>query len=455
MAFESEERNVNGHNMLKKQWGRLISCLPQLSSIDLVHSTLTLGRSDECDVVIYKSKFLPNQLLFISKKHFIIERDPEDAAITYIIDLSKNGTYLNNILIGRNKRVILQSNDCIAIGERLKVYIFKSMNYVVDENYLPEAYKNKYELSHFLGKGACGEVRLAYDKYTCQKYALKKITKGRDTASQLHNINHPNRIYMEISILWNLSHPLVVGMESMVETEEDIFIVLEYVRGGELSKRLSSHSNLSEANSKFLFYQIVLAIQYLHKSGVTHRDVKPGNVLLASDDPYTLIKLTDFGLSSVTEGYDLMKTMCGTWHYIAPEIIDQNIIEYDKQVDVWSMGVVLYYMLSKTLPFYSDDKSTLGKMIISGTYSMIGPAWYEISESAKDLIKQMLIVDPRKRITVDGILSHPWIKQDSLMQFRVDSMLRKALCQLKNLDIDDENTVSRAKKIKLRHEQPG
>nr|CAI5856579.1 unnamed protein product [Callosobruchus analis] len=204
MASEAEIINTKGHYMLKRQWGRLISCLPQLNSIDLVHPTLTLGRSDQCDIVIYKSKFLPSQLLFISKKHFVIEQDPDDPLVTYITDLSKNGTYLNDCLIGRNKRVILQSNDCIAIGEKLKVYIFKSMNYIGNENYLPEAYKNKYELTHFLGKGACGEVRLAYDKYTCIKYAMKKITKGRDTASQMHNINHPNRIYMEISILWNL-----------------------------------------------------------------------------------------------------------------------------------------------------------------------------------------------------------------------------------------------------------
>nr|CAI5856578.1 unnamed protein product [Callosobruchus analis] len=450
MASEAEIINTKGHYMLKRQWGRLISCLPQLNSIDLVHPTLTLGRSDQCDIVIYKSKFLPSQLLFISKKHFVIEQDPDDPLVTYITDLSKNGTYLNDCLIGRNKRVILQSNDCIAIGEKLKVYIFKSMNYIGNENYLPEAYKNKYELTHFLGKGACGEVRLAYDKYTCIKYAMKKITKGRDTASQMHNINHPNRIYMEISILWNLSHPLVVRMESMVETEEDVFIVLEYVRAGELSKRLSSNSNMSEANVKFLFYQIVLAIQYLHSSGVTHRDVKPGNILMVSEDPYTLIKLTDFGLSSVSEGYHLMKTMCGTWHYIAPEIIDPCIVEYDKQVDVWSMGVVLYYMLSKTLPFNADEKSTLGKMIISGTYNMIGPAWYEISDYAKDLVKQMLVVDPQKRISVDGILNHPWIKKDSLMQFRVQSLLKKSqICQEKNAEIDKENTLTRVKRIKL------
>ncbi|KAJ8959051.1 hypothetical protein NQ318_022306 [Aromia moschata] len=413
------------HN-IKNQWGRLISCLTQLDSVDLVEPTLKLGRSDECDIVIYKSKFLPNQLFFVSKEHFLISRDPDDPYISYITDLSKNGTYLNGTLIGKNLRVVLQNNDSIAIGEKLKVYIFKSMTYSVNENYLPLCLRMRYEPSRLLGKGGCGEVRLAYEKFTCKKYAIKKISKGRNTPSQIHNVNHPTRIHTEISILQKLSHPLVVNMREIVETEEEVFIVLEYVKGGELTNKISPLNPLTEASTKFLFYQMVLAVHYLHSNGITHRDLKPGNVLLATNNTQSLIKVTDFGLSKVTEDYDTMRTVCGTWHYIAPEVLNPGITEYDNQVDVWSLGVILFYMLSNELPFQSADKSTLGKLIVTGTYKMQGQVWAEVSEAARDLVKRMLVVNPHKRITVTEILNHPWILKDNLMRFRVENLMGKS-----------------------------
>ncbi|KAG5896977.1 hypothetical protein JTB14_018492 [Gonioctena quinquepunctata] len=411
------------------QWGRLISCLPQLDSVDLVAPDLVLGRSEECDIVIHKAKFLEEQLIYVSKEHFIIQRDFEDEYIVYIHDLSKNGTYVNNVLIGRHKKMILQNNDSIAVGNNLKVYVYKSMNYPAEEDFLPTEMKKRYVTSRLLGTGACGQVRLVYDKITCQQYALKKITKSRDTPSQMHNINHPQRIETEINILEELSHPLVVKTKEILKNDSDVFIILEFMKGGELSRRLSSgEPQLSESNAKFFFYQMVLAVQYLHCAGITHRDLKPGNVLLSSSDVKTLLKVTDFGLSFVSMGYgDVMKTVCGTFHYMAPEVLNPTAKEYNSQVDIWSLGVILYYMLSKRLPFQSNDKSTLAGLILRGKYSMQYSVWYEISPLAKDLITKMLKVDPRERITVDGILSHPWIKQDHLMQFLVENMMKNEI----------------------------
>ncbi|XP_018561131.1 serine/threonine-protein kinase Chk2-like isoform X2 [Anoplophora glabripennis] len=410
--FENQERPPDP-GTVREQWGRIIALLPQLDSVDLIEPSLTLGRSEQCDIIIYKSKFPPEHLLLISKEHFRIARDPEDVYITYITDLSKNGTYVNGRVIGRNKTIVLQNNDVVAVGNMLQVYIFKSMKYSVDDNYLPSSLRQRYEPSLLLGKGACGEVRLAYAKLSCRKYAIKKILKARNTPSQIENINHPSRIQAE---------PLVVNMEEIVETDDTVFIVLEYIEGGELSARISLLNLLTESNAKFLFYQIVLAVQYLHSQGVTHRDLKPCNVLLTTDHPQTLIKVTDFGLSKLSEGCD-MKTVCGTLFYMAPEVLNPAISEYDRQVDVWSLGVILFHMLSKELPFRAMDKCTLRRLIVTGKYNMRGLPWYEVSPAAKDLIKRMLTIDPKRRITVDGILDHPWIKKDNLMIYRVQQLL--------------------------------
>ncbi|XP_074036161.1 ovarian-specific serine/threonine-protein kinase Lok isoform X3 [Leptinotarsa decemlineata] len=342
----------------KTQWGRLISCLPQLDSVDLVAPELILGRSEECDIVIHKSKFLEKELVFVSKEHFIIQRDFEDEFIVYLHDLSKNGTYVNDALVGRHKRIIIQNNDSIAIGNKLKVYIYKSMNHPVEESFIPAELRKKYVTSRLLGVGGCGQVRLVYDKVTCQQYALKKITKSRDSPSQIHNINHPKRVETEITILEGLSHP--------------------------------------------------------------------GNILLSTTDTKTLLKITDFGLSFLLMGYEeVMKTVCGTLFYIAPEILNPTIKEYNSQVDIWSLGVILFYMLSKQLPFQSNDRASLARLIINGKYSMKEPIWYEISFQAKDLIAKMLKVNSKERINIHDILSHSWIEKDHLLRYTVENMLKK------------------------------
>lgn len=141
-------------------------------------------------------------------------------------------------------------------------------------------------------------------------------------------------------------------MENVVETDESYFIVLEYLDGGELTDRILSMEPLPESTIKFLFYQIVLAVQYLHSQGITHRDLKPQNVLLVSTAAKTRVKVTDFGLSKILTDETCLRTMCGTPFYLAPEVWRVNANQvYDNKVDVWSLGVILFYMFAKELPF--------------------------------------------------------------------------------------------------------
>ncbi|KAJ8923295.1 hypothetical protein NQ315_001853 [Exocentrus adspersus] len=392
----------------------------------LIQPSLKLGRSEECDIVIHRSKFIPDQLPFISKEQFLISKDPEDAFITYITDLSKNGTFVNDRLIGQNNKIVLQNNDIIAIGKRLSVYIFKSMRCAVPENYLPPLLRGKYEPSKSLGHGSGGDVRLVYEKWTCKKYAVKNIRKMPDTASRTRNANHPNAVQTEIDILQKVSHPFVISMKEILDDETNVYIILEYMKGRDLTARIAS-SNMSEANAKFLFYQMALALQYLHSIGITHRDLKPGNILLNDDNAYTMIKIADFGMSKFYEMCD-MTTFCGTWSFMAPEVllVKEFNGQYDKQIDVWSLGVILFYMLSKELPFDARDKAALKVLIVTGRYDMLNPCWYDVSAEAKDLVQKMLVLDPKRRITVDGILNHPWISKDNLMRFKVENLLNSS-----------------------------
>nr|XP_023027860.1 ovarian-specific serine/threonine-protein kinase Lok-like [Leptinotarsa decemlineata] len=393
-----------------------------LDSFDLHNNEFKVGRSQRCDVVIERMNINQNIKNIFSKEHFVIYKDP-DNALAFIRDLSKSGTYLNGHLIGKNNTNVLQNDDVIAVGlNKRKVFVYKCM-YSQDMNYLPFELKQKYEPSTLLGRGAAGEVRLALEKFTCKMVAIKKIMKSRSTLSQIHKLTHPSKIKTEISILQTLKHPCVINMEDIVETPEEVYIVLDYMKGGELTNRILSNTPLSESNVKFLFYQMVLAVQFLHGKGITHRDLKPENVLLFSEEIETLVKVSDFGLSKVTEGDDMMTTICGTMNYIAPEILDNRIPEYNKQVDVWSLGVILFYMLSKRLPFQSSDRTVHQKLIISGCYMMEKESWDGISASAKDLVEKMLNVKPQKRICIQDVLKHSWLESDLVMKLNVHSLL--------------------------------
>ncbi|CAG9856577.1 unnamed protein product [Phyllotreta striolata] len=412
-------------------WGRLLSCLEELESCDLHKDTFRVGRSRTCDLSIEQTKLTGRKKLIFSKEHFIIGKDPGNN-IAYITDLSRGGTYINNVLIGKNKNQILQHNDRIAIGPKLQVFIYKCM-YDHDTNFLPPELKAMYEPSTILGKGAVGEVRLAYEKLTCKMVAIKKIIKGRSTLSQKHELNHPSKIQTEIDILSTLKFPFIISMMNIVETPKEVFIVLDYMRGGELTNRILSHQPMTESNAKFLFYQIVLAVQYLHSKGVTHRDLKPENVLLYSDETETLVKVSDFGLSKVTEDDDMMRTVCGTMSYIAPEILNRHVSRYNKQVDVWSLGVILFYMLGKELPFVCKEKNgELEQMILKGKYSMNSVRWRETSAYARDLVKRMLTVDPENRINLDEVLKHFWLSKDLKMQLGVKALYETILEEMED-----------------------
>lgn len=411
-------------------WGRLCPIKLPFKTMEMIKDVYTLGRSESCDICVTSNELKPKWLSVMSKIHFKITREfvrNTNDAIVYLEDLSQNGTFVNKKKVGRGNKIILESNDVISLAQPIvTVYIFMSTTASESKN-LPPELKNKYAVSCKLGSGACGEVKMVFNKIGCQKFAMKTVMKiGGITNGQKHPLNDPEKIMNEVKILKALKHPCVIRMEEIVDTPKAVYIVLELMEGGELFERIKSRGRLLEKHAKVIFYQVILAVSYLHDCGITHRDLKPENILLASSSDITLAKVSDFGLSKLVDAQTMMKTFCGTPMYVAPEILSTiGRGSYTNQVDVWSLGVILYACLSGSVPFNCQDKNmSLQDQITSGYYSFPSSKFGPITSKATDLIKRMMTVNPKKRITIKQVLLHPWL-QDRELRETVDILLSK------------------------------
>ncbi|XP_054254333.1 maternal embryonic leucine zipper kinase, partial [Indicator indicator] len=255
-----------------------------------------------------------------------------------------------------------------------------------------------YELYETIGTGGFAKVKLARHHLTGEKVAIKimdKLALGDDLP----------RVKVEIDAMKNLSHQHICQLYHVVETSRKIFMVLEYCPGGELFDYIISRDRLSQQETRSFFRQIVSAMAYVHSQGYAHRDLKPENLLIDGDHN---LKLIDFGLCAKPKGgldYHL-NTCCGSPAYAAPELI-QGKAYIGSEADVWSMGVLLYALLCGFLPFDDDNVMGVYRKIIRGKYTV--PKW--LSPSSALLLSQMLQVDPKKRITVKHLLSHPWLME--------------------------------------------
>ncbi|XP_071944033.1 serine/threonine-protein kinase Chk2-like [Antedon mediterranea] len=405
-------------------WGRLFPYKAAFSAVNLSGTSYSFGRDKLCEVCLdtrgcRKLDFFPT----ISKIHFQITKDESNAI--FIEDKSSNGTFLNGQKIGKFNKRVLKNDDVIALSmPKNKAYVF--MNSTQETLNMPEEMKKKYTLSTVLGKGACGQVRLAFENEGSQpkRVAVKIIEKKTFSIGGRVIKDMQDKVMDEVNILKALNHPCIIKIEEMYDTPEVLFIVLELVEGGELFDRITSRGRLNEEVSKLLFFQMVSACKYLHDKGITHRDLKPENILLTSDEEYTLIKVTDFGLSKFVGENSFMKTMCGTPTYLAPEILKTaGMGGYSKAVDLWSLGVILFICLGGYPPFSDQIKTmSLHDQITRGSYNFPVKYWSKVSQEAIDLIKKLMTVDPKRRITIKQAINHPWL-DDSKMRAHAASMM--------------------------------
>lgn len=407
-------------NSLASAWGRLYPLGCSFVATDLLKDEYTFGRGEECDVAFSNIDGKKNQCFqAYSKVHFKIVRQSTSTGIhVFLEDTSSNGTFINGEKVGKGNRQVLANNDEIAVAlKKNKAFMFMDLSEDFNKD-LPAGIKEKYTLTKTLGRGACGEVKLAFKKGTCEKFAVKIISKKKFTTGGNHAVNLSKQVMSEVRILKALKHPCIIGIEDVIDTPEILYIVLELIEGGELFDKVVSINQYDEATAKLLFYQMVSACKYLHDQGITHRDLKPENILLSTDDKETLIKITDFGLSKFVDAGSLMKTFCGTPTYLAPEILKTaGAGAYTKAIDAWSLGVILYICLAGYPPF-SDERTDmdLPKQIMGGHYSFPQQYWEGVSEDAKDLIKKMMTVDVKKRVTMADALNHPWFKDDEMKE---------------------------------------
>ncbi|KAI3824075.1 hypothetical protein L1987_05522 [Smallanthus sonchifolius] len=210
------------------------------------------------------------------------------------------------------------------------------------------------------------------------------------------------KVRREIKILRLFMHPHIIRLYEVIETPSDIYVVMEYVKSGELFDYIVEKGRLQEEEGRIFFQQIISGVEYCHRNMVVHRDLKPENLLL---DSKCNVKIADFGLSNIMRDGHFLKTSCGSPNYAAPEVISGKLYA-GPEVDVWSCGVILYALLCGTLPFDDENIPNLFKKIKGGIYTL--PS--HLSPGARDLIPRMLVVDPMKRITIPEIRLHPWFQ---------------------------------------------
>ncbi|KAK7474700.1 hypothetical protein BaRGS_00034065 [Batillaria attramentaria] len=252
-----------------------------------------------------------------------------------------------------------------------------------------------------LGSGQFGIVYGGRHRKTNREVAIKVIDKLRFPTKQ------EAQLKTEVAILQNLHHPGVVNLEQMFETPERIFVVMEKLKGDMLEMILSSpRGRLSERVTKYLIYQILIALRHLHSKSIVHCDLKPENVLLSSETAFPQVKLCDFGFARIIGEKSFRRSVVGTPAYLAPEVLKRK--GYNRSLDMWSVGVVVYVSLSGTFPFNEDEE--ISDQIQNASFMYPPNPWKEISQEGIDLITNLLQVKLRKRFTVDKCLMHVFLQ---------------------------------------------
>ena len=255
-----------------------------------------------------------------------------------------------------------------------------------------------FKLMNEIGKGKFATVFLGIHEETGQKVSIKQLKKSE--------LNTDNLLIKEINIQKKLFHPYLTQMYCVIEKSDDIYIISEYCSKGDIIKNLLEKGTFDESFSCKIFQQIISSLEYLHKNNICHRDIKPENILLTEKLD---AKLTDFGLSRYFKKNELLNSSCGSPIYAAPEMLEGKSYDGTK-IDIWSLGISLYTMVCGELPFVVDDENDiyiLMDKIIKGNYNI--PEF--LSDECKDLIKNMLVTDPDKRITLEQIKNHKWVNK--------------------------------------------
>ncbi|XP_026066592.1 calcium/calmodulin-dependent protein kinase type II subunit beta-like isoform X10 [Carassius auratus] len=267
-------------------------------------------------------------------------------------------------------------------------------------------FTDEYQLYEELGKGAFSVVRRCVKLSTGQEYAAKIINTKKLSARDHQKLEREARICRL------LKHPNIVRLHDSISEEGFHYLLFDLVTGGELFEDIVAREYYSEADASHCIHQILDSVHHIHQHDIVHRDLKPENLLLASKCKNAAVKLADFGLAIEVQGdQQAWFGFAGTPGYLSPEVLRKEA--YGKPVDIWACGVILYILLVGYPPFWDEDQHKLYQQIKAGAYDFPSPEWDTVTPEAKNLINQMLTINPSKRITAQEALKHPWVCQRS------------------------------------------
>ena len=264
-----------------------------------------------------------------------------------------------------------------------------------------------YQLGRVLGQGSFATVKRATCKKSGEVWAVKIIRKKALGPEDQEALEKEVQIMQELS---QLKHEHIVYLKEVYDSSDNFYMVMELCSGGEVFDRIVMKEKYTENEARDALKQIVAAIETCHDRGIVHRDLKPENLLYVSADS-DVIKLADFGLANILQPNSALATACGTPGYVAPEVISSA--GYNKEVDMWSLGVIAYILLCGFPPFYDENQGKLFKKIQRCQYTFTRPYWDQVSDGAKKLITTMLVVDPAKRATAKQVLYDPWMTPEA------------------------------------------
>ncbi|XP_058014554.1 serine/threonine-protein kinase Chk2 isoform X4 [Ahaetulla prasina] len=396
-AIPEDQEEGDAAEEAARPWGHLFGLAGGFLDCVCLKDEYWFGRDPGCDYSFARLD-LPRGETYrqYSKRHFRIFREPgpRGCFVTYLEDQSANGTFVNDRVVGKGRKIPLAHVAKIALSlPHNKVFVFSDLEVGHQLEY-PKDMQKKYIVSKTLGSGACGEVKLAFERDTHRKVAIKIIRKSKFMTDVLPETDKPFNVETEVGILKRINHPCLIKIIDFFEGK-DFYIVLELMEGGELFDKVQRPARLSERTCKLYFYQMLLAVQ-----------------------------ITDFGQSKIIGETSLMQTLCGTPDYLAPEILHfAGTAGYGRSVDCWSLGVILFMCLSGYPPFSKKSaRLSLTEQITSGNYCYVEEVWKDVSRDAFDLVQKFLVVDPTRRLNIEEALEHPWL-QDEHMRHTFQQLL--------------------------------
>lgn len=379
------------------------------------------GRSGDADLQLTSSSRLSN-------RHFMIWFNLKDNSL-WLRDTSTNGTYRNGQRAVKGSNYLLSQGDEISVGNGVPKDVVKFIVVFTDRfnpalspdtNIKDEGiYKDYIIKTETIGQGAFATVKKCIERSTGNSYAVKIINR-RKALSSTGGASALSGAERELSILRKLHHPNIVSLKGFYEDADNYYIIMELVPGGDLMGFVEDFGPVGEEATKVITTQILEGINYVHQLGISHRDLKPDNILIMQDEPI-LVKITDFGLAKFSDNLTVMKTFCGTLAYLAPEVItgkyglsqaSQANSNYSSLVDIWSLGCLVYVLLTALVPFPGNSHQKMFARIKKGEYQKAPLDSFKISKECQDFLRCCLQVNPEDRFTAAEALKHKWLCED-------------------------------------------